>query len=90
MKAVLICTDKPGALPIRAATRDAHLAYIAETGVVELAGPLLGEDGNPSGSLIVLEVPDIDAARTWAAGDPYAKAGLFESVTFQGWRRVVG
>ena len=90
MKAVLICTDKPGALPIRVATRDAHLAYIAETGVVELAGPLLGEDGNPNGSMIVLEVPDMEAARAWAAGDPYARAGLFERVTFQGWRRVVG
>lgn len=90
MKAVLICKDKPAALPVRVATRDAHLAYIAATGVVELAGPFLGDDGNPNGSMVVLEVPDLDAAREWAAGDPYALAGLFESVTVQGWRRVVG
>lgn len=90
MKALLICKDKPGALPVRVATRDAHLAYIAATGVVELAGPTLGDDGHPNGSMIVLEVPDLDAARAWAAQDPYALAGLFESVTVQGWRRVVG
>jgi hypothetical protein len=90
MKALLICKDRPGALQLRLDNRPAHLAYLAASGVVELAGPTLAEDGNPDGSMIVLEVPDLDAARAWAAADPYALAGLFESVTVQGWRRVVG
>lgn len=90
MKALLICKDRPGALQLRLDNRPAHLEYLAASGVVELAGPTLDEEGNPNGSMIVLEVPDLAAARAWAAADPYAKAGLFESVTVQGWRRVVG
>jgi uncharacterized protein YciI len=30
------------------------------------------------------------AARAWAADDPYAKADLFESVTLQEWKQVIG
>lgn len=90
MKAVLICKDKPGALQVRLDTRAAHLAYIEATGVVEMAGPFLDEAGAMTGSMIVLEVPDIAAAREWAANDPYAAAGLFESVAVQGWRKVIG
>ena len=43
-----------------------------------------------TGSLIVLEVPDIAAARAWAEADPYAKAGLFDSVSIREWRKVIG
>lgn len=85
-----LCTDKPGALEIRKANRAAHLGYIAETGCVVLAGPLLDEAGEMAGSLIILDRPDIAAARAWSATDPYAKAGLFESVRVQEWKRVVG
>ena len=49
MRFALITTDKPGALDIRKANRDAHLAYIAETGVVEMAGPFLDENAEMCG-----------------------------------------
>lgn len=90
MTFVLICRDKPGALQVRMDNRPAHLAYIEATGVVSLAGPFLDDEGKPSGSMIVLDVADKAAAEAWAAGDPYAKAGLFEAVTVQAWRKVVG
>ena len=90
MKFALMAHDKAGALEIRKANRDAHLAYIKDTGVVEQAGPLLGADGQMCGSLIVLEVADAQAAQDWAAGDPYAKAGLFERVDLVAWNRVIG
>jgi uncharacterized protein YciI len=86
----LICIDKPGAREIRAANRPAHLDHIDASGVVTLAGPFLDADGNPTGSLIVLDVADMAAAEAWAAADPYAKAGLFESVTIRAWRKVRG
>jgi uncharacterized protein YciI len=87
---VLICRDEPGALETRKANRDAHLAYLAETGVVRLAGPLLDDDGAMVGSLLAVEVADRAAAEAFAAADPYARAGLFASVEIMGWRRVVG
>lgn len=90
MRATLICLDKPGNEEVRKATREAHLAYIQATGVVEMAGPFLSPEGGMTGSLIVLDVPDLAAAEAWAEGDPYAKAGLFASVDIRAWKKVIG
>ncbi len=90
MRFALICRDKPGALQTRVDNRSAHLAYIDNTGVVEMAGPFLDEAGQMCGSLVILDVADKAAAEAWAAGDPYGKAGLFESVTVLAWKKVIG
>lgn len=87
---MMLCTDKPDALDLRKATREAHLAYVAETGCVVQAGPLLDDAGDMAGSLIVLERPNIEAAKHWGANDPYAKAGLFDAVHVQEWKKVIG
>jgi uncharacterized protein len=89
MLVAVIARDKPGHLPVRLDTRAAHLAYIQATGVVNMAGPLI-EDGQMCGSLIVLEVDSLAAARAWVAGDPYGKAGLFADVTVIEWKKVIG
>ncbi|MCB1352795.1 MAG: YciI family protein [Rhodobacteraceae bacterium] len=86
----LICTDKPGGLDIRKANRTDHLAYIESTGVVTQAGPFLDAEGGMCGSLVILEVEDLAAAEAWAAGDPYANAGLFSSVEIRPWKKVIG
>ena len=85
----LICTDKADHEPLRKATRDAHLAYLNETGVVRMAGPFLNS-GTMTGSLVVIEVPDAAAAQAWAALDPYALAGLFAKVRIEEWKKVIG
>lgn len=90
MRFALLCKDKPGHLDVRKSNRDAHLAYIKDTGVVEMAGPLLDAEGSMVGSLIVLDVTDLAAAQNWADNDPYAKAGLFDDVTLSAWNKVIG
>jgi len=90
MRIALITRDKAGALQTRLDNRDAHLAYIKETGVVEMAGPFLDADGSMCGSMIILDVGSLDAAREWAKNDPYAKAGLFEKVRIEEWKKVIG
>ncbi|MGR3806049.1 YciI family protein [Marinibacterium profundimaris] len=90
MLIALYAKDKPGALQVRKDNRDAHLAYIKETGAVAMAGPLLDEAGGMCGSLVVLDLPDMAAAEAWAEGDPYAKAGLFASVELTAWNKVIG
>ena len=90
MRFTIITKDKEGALQVRLDTREAHLAYIKNTGVVEMAGPFLNEDGQMHGSLIVLDVADRAAAVAWAENDPYAKAGLFEKVRIEEWKKVIG
>lgn len=90
MRVALICIDKPDALHIRAENRPAHLAHIAATGVVEMAGPFLNPEGQMTGSLIILSVETLVDAESWAMLDPYSVAGLFQSVTISEWKKVVG
>lgn len=89
MLIALFARDKAGALQTRKDNREAHLAYIKETGVVAQAGPLI-EGGEMAGSLVILDVADMAAAEAWAANDPYAKAGLFADVQLVEWKRVIG
>ena len=63
MRVALICTDKPGALQTRVDNRPAHLAYIQQTGVVEMAGPFLDAEGQMTGSLIILSVDSLKAGQ---------------------------
>ena len=90
MRFALMARDKAGKLETRMDNRAAHLAYIEATGIVEQAGPLLDAEGNMCGSLIILGTKDLAVAQDWADNDPYAKAGLFESVTLIEWKKVIG
>jgi uncharacterized protein len=90
MRIALFCRDKPDSLPLRLANREAHRAHIDRSGVVEMAGPLLDEAGAMAGSLIILSVTTLAEARAWADADPYAEAGLFDSVQLAEWNKVIG
>lgn len=90
MRFALIAKDKPGALEVRKANRDAHVAYLKSTDAVEMAGPFLDDNGEMCGSLIILELPDMAAAEAWAAQDPYKAADLFQSVEITAWNKVIG
>ena len=84
----IICKDKPDHLQVRLDTRPTHVDYLNglnAAGTLKFAGPFLGEDGKPLGSLVVVEAADRAAAEALAAGDPYAKAGLFASVEILPW-----
>ncbi len=83
----LICTDKPNSLETRLAHRPEHVAYLKSLGkALAFAGPFLAEDGKTMcGSLVVIEAPSMEAAKAIAAGDPFAKIGLFEKVEIRPW-----
>jgi len=85
----IICTDKPGHLDRRLATRPAHKDYLAASGRVVHAGPFL-RDGAMCGSLIVIEAEDRAAAEVFAAGDPFAQAGIFAETRIEEWDKVTG
>ncbi len=87
----IICKDKPKeGLELRKANRPDHLKWLDDLGrTVVAAGPFLDEDGNPNGSLIIIEACSLDAARDIAAQDPYGKAGVFESVEIRPWKWLI-
>ena len=75
--------DKPGSAELRLATRDAHLRWLAESGRCRRAGPLGPSGGGDDrvGSLLFVNADSADDLSTWLDDDPYARAGLFQSVT---------
>lgn len=89
MLVTLIAKDRPDALDVRKANREAHLAYLKSSDIVRQGGPILDGDGQMCGSILVLEVPDVATAEAWAREDPYRKAALFQSVELLQWNRVI-
>ena len=85
---VIFGKDAPGSLEVRKRVRPRHLERIAElvdAGRIAIAGPCpVADSPEPgpqgfSGSVIIAEFESLEAARTWAAGDPYVTEGVFES-----------
>ncbi|HVZ00230.1 MAG TPA: YciI family protein [Dongiaceae bacterium] len=88
MQFMAYCLDKPGALEIRMANRPKHVEYLtANNDKLLFAGPLLDDKEAMIGSLLVLDVADRAAMDSFLKGDPYAKAGLFQSVTVHGTKK---
>lgn len=90
--------DAPDTLSLRLASRPAHLARLQalqEAGLLLLAGPFPAIDAlDPgpagfSGSLIVAEFSDLEAAQAWAAQDPYKLAGVYQHVDVRPFKKVL-
>jgi uncharacterized protein YciI len=72
----------------RARERPRHLEYVrglAADGRVVAAGPWAAD----TGSLIVYDVPDEDAARALHAADPYTTGGVTELVALRAWNALI-
>ncbi len=77
---VLFGKDGSRGVELRKEHRDAHIANIrplVEAGRIRYAGPLVDVSGGPCGSVIVFEAESLDAARDFAANDPYVTRGIF-------------
>lgn len=82
---LMVCRHRPGLGAVREANRDAHRRHVATGGGgvarVLIGSALLGEDGaTPIGNFGVMEAPTREAVAAFAAADPYAVAGLVETV----------
>lgn len=95
---VITGIDIANSLDKRKATRPAHIARLQkllEEGRLLLAGPfpaIDAEDPGPagfSGSLIIAEFDDLEAAKVWADADPYRVAGVYREVTVRPFRQTL-
>jgi uncharacterized protein YciI len=93
----IIGNDVPDSSDLRKTARPAHVARlqaIQDAGRLLLAGPFPAVDSNDpgeagfTGSLIVAEFPDLNAAQSWANDDPYVKAGVYQNVTVKPFKRT--
>lgn len=90
--------DREDSLEARLEARPEHLARLKalqNEGRLILAGPHPAVDSEDpgsagfTGSLIVAEFPDLQAAKTWADEDPYTTTGVFVSVTVKPFKKVL-
>ena len=86
----LLCTDKPNSVDLLMSVRPDHLKYLETLGsALKAAGPFTNDEGQPTGTLAVIEAETRAAAEALAANDPYAKAGLFASVEIRPWKWLI-
>ena len=94
----IIATDRADSLDARLQARPAHLErllLLREEGRLLLAGPHPAIDSEDpgeagfSGSLIVAEFADLEAARAWADADPYRAAGVYAKVEVKPFKQVL-
>lgn len=82
---LMTCRHKPRVADLREQHREAHRQHVSTGGggiaKVLTGSALTDDDGEtPIGNFGVLEAPTRAAARAFAESDPYAKAGIVESI----------
>jgi uncharacterized protein YciI len=93
----IISEDVEDSLEKRMSARPAHISRLQalqDAGRLVLAGPHPAIDSdNPgdagfTGSLVVAEFNDLEAARQWADSDPYNDAGVYAKVIVKPFKKV--
>jgi hypothetical protein len=93
----IISEDVDASLGKRLPARPAHvkrLQALQDEGRLVLAGPHPAVDcDNPgdagfTGSLVVAEFDNLQAAQQWADSDPYNEAGVYAKVTVKPFKKV--
>jgi len=95
----MICgEDNENSLTLRLSVREQHLArlnILSEQGRLLIAGPCPAIDNeNPgeagfTGSLIVADFDNFEAAQQWANEDPYIDAGVYKNVIIKPFKKVL-
>lgn len=95
---IIYSEDVENSLPLRKQTRPAHLERIqnlVNQGRVLVAGPCPaidcedpGEAGF-TGSLVIADFDNLEAAQTWADNDPYMLAGVYAKVVVKPYKKVL-
>lgn len=90
---MLLATDAEGSHEARLAARPAHLQRLRElnaAGRLLTAGPtpMPDDSGLVSGSLIIADFDDLDAAQAWAEADPYVEAGVYAELLIRPYKKV--
>ena len=85
MHYVIHCLDYPGAIQRRLDHYDAHKAYLGAAVIkTVISGPLMADDETTMiGSCFVVEAAGLDEVRAFNAADPFAKAGLWQTVSIR-------
>ncbi|WP_016909713.1 YciI family protein [Streptomyces xiaopingdaonensis] len=83
--------DRSASLPLRYTLREEHWTYMDQYAKEMIArGPTLADDGTPTGSVHIVDLPDPAAARAFAFDEPNYQAGVYRDVLLRRWRNTLG
>ena len=84
--------DRVGAFELKGRMTEEHWAFMDGYADELIArGPTLTDDGEETtGSLHIVELPDVEAARKFTYDEPYYQAGVFDSVLLCRFRKLAG
>ncbi|MEU2299939.1 YciI family protein [Streptomyces antibioticus] len=84
--------DRPDALALRDELLEEHWSYMDGYAAEMIArGPTLTADRElPTGSVHIVDLPDVSAARAFAFDEPGHQAGVYRDVLLRRWRNVLG
>ncbi|MBM3364332.1 MAG: YciI family protein [Betaproteobacteria bacterium] len=92
---LVLATDAPDTAAKREEIGPIHRAHLRHPGnhrvKVHLGGPTLTmQHEQTNGTLLIVEADEMDAVSEFMADDPYAQAGVFQSVEIRPWAWTLG
>jgi uncharacterized protein YciI len=89
---LVYCRDNPGVGPLLEEHAEAHWSFMdGYADSIIARGPTLTPDRTAhTGSMHIVDLPDGDAARAFAFGEPYFRAGAYGKVLIRRWRNELG
>ncbi|GAA3806861.1 YciI family protein [Streptomyces coacervatus] len=84
--------DRPGSVPLRDELLEEHWSYMDRYSKELIArGSTFAADGDtPTGSVHIVDLPDLAAARAFAFDEPNHQAGVYRDVLLRRWRNLLG
>jgi uncharacterized protein YciI len=82
----LIAHDRPNGLARRQEVRPEHLKHLDSLGSrLVLAGPFLDDNGDMTGSIVVIEAESLEDAQATFNSDPFVVKSVFDQITIKRW-----
>jgi uncharacterized protein len=84
--------DRPGSAALREELLEEHWSYMDRyaAGMIARGPTFASDDGPPTGSMHIVDLPDSAAARAFAFDEPNYQAGVYRDVLLRRWRNELG
>ena len=87
----IVAHDNPGGNAARKQYRDGHLDHFRQiASSIAVAGPLLDDNGDSAGSLIIVKADSAEAALELLDGDPFVSKGVWSGFDVKAFKAASG
>ncbi|WP_067466637.1 YciI family protein [Actinomadura macra] len=84
--------DRPGSVALRDELLESHWSYMDgyAAGMIARGPTFVSDTDTPSGSVHIVDLPDLAAARAFAFDEPNYQAGVYRDVLLRRWHNALG